>query len=196
MSYCGVIVALDLASTTGVADGEVGTTPIFWDERLSRAGDDYHDIFGRTARLVARLVAGERLIAGRTYAFNEAAKAGLVRVVIEAPILRADVGSESARTLLQGIWAAAAGVAVANGVRTVRVSPSTVRHHFLGPGIHRRATVKHDVRRVCNERLGWEVPSLDCADAAALWHWASSMWNPDRTPSLYQRVLPGTLRGA
>ncbi len=180
MAYTGIILALDLASNTGVAEGRPGSTPRLYDKRLRQEGDDYEDTWGRAIGWIA----------DRLYAERDAVASGDLRVVVEAPIMTGMGGNTNADSLLvtKGLWSCCTGFARARGVMLRRVAVSTVRAAFLGNGRLDGDTAKRQARDTCRA-LGWNPPSLDAADAGALWWWACSQWAPDLTPPVHPLLL-------
>ena len=67
-----------------------------------------------------------------------------------------------------------------------RVFPATTRKHFLGkaltsrdfPGLKQakaKLAIKQKVK-ARGEAMGWVIPDLDAADAAATWDWACATY--------------------
>jgi hypothetical protein len=199
MPFDGVIIALDLGSTTGVCEGVPGCIPTFGVEKLRKPtdGDDYETSWGRAVKFIARRIAAPREINGRFYADGEAASAGLVRLAVEAPIMVLRPGKDGAQTnhdallITKALWACTTGFAVARGVMTRRWAVGTIRKHFLGTARIDGPTAKREAKRVC-EAYGWAPPSLDCADAGAVFHIAACTWNPE---AMRQFMSPMLARG-
>ena len=158
------IIALDIASTMGIAEGVPGGKPRLYTVKLNRDADSPEDCFGRATLWIA-----ERLTVSVPTA-----------VWIEAPLAP---GSHWGRTnsettlLLIGLWAAIAGVVRARGVPCRRATVASVRRHFLGEGNGhmpgpeaKRAAFKRAVL------LGWAPKNHDESDAAALWDYAGSLY--------------------
>jgi hypothetical protein len=164
--YAGLIIALDIASRTGIAEGRPGEKPRLYSEVFRQDGDDYEDTFGRAVAWMARRLVAEG-------------------IVVEAPISSGQIGetNHDALIITKGLWAAMCGFARARRVMVRRVAVSTVRKHFLGRGDVPKERAKHEAKRVC-QALGWEPPNLDAADAGALFHWAAHQWNPQATPKV------------
>ncbi|MGY2052941.1 hypothetical protein [Methylobacterium sp. JK268] len=175
MSYSGIIMALDLASTTGVGEGRPGETPRLYDVALRKEGDDYEDTWGRAVGWIA----------DRLYVEREAVEAGEFRIVVEAPIMTGVGGRTNADALLvtKGLWSCITGFARARRVMVRRVAVSTVRAAFLGNGQLPGDAAKRQARATCRA-LGWEPSNLDAADAGALWWWGCNLWAPGKAPSV------------
>lgn len=180
MSFTGIIMALDLAGNTGVAEGRPGSAPRLYDAHLRREGDDWEDTWGRAIGWIA-----DRLFVERA-----AVSAGDLRIIVEAPIFVGKAGARNANSELvtKGLWACITGFARARGVMVRRVHVSTVRAGFLGNGTMPGETAKREARRMCRA-LGWEPPSLDAADAGALWWYGCTLWAPKLAPPVSPLLL-------
>lgn len=181
MAYEGIVIALDVASKCGVAEGRPGEVPRLYSVEFRRSGEEFEDSFGRAVKWMAQRLAAD----------DAAVRAGDVRVMIEAPIMGVSTENTNSDTLLitKGLWAAVSGFARARGIMVRRVAVSTVRKHFIGSGRVPKAQAKKQVRDVCRA-LGWEPPNLDAADAAAVWHYAAHLWNPAAVPPVDPLFLP------
>jgi len=165
------ILALDIATQTGICVGSSGADPRAWSinlgeapgRRLSKADKDRLDSqrFSNALRMAHGLI--------------ETHSPDLV-------IIEAFIGGQNASAYLIGLVACVRGCAFNRGVKTELVYPATVRKHFLGkaktkrdfPGLKPAAAkiaIKQEVAARCR-LLGWKVPDLDAADAAATWDWA------------------------
>jgi Holliday junction resolvasome RuvABC endonuclease subunit len=161
-----IIAAFDIASVTGVAVGSSGGVPTCWSKDLGK-GRSQDVRFSEMLRLAQGVL--------------EAHKPDLV--MIEAPI-----GGKHASAFLIGLAACARGVCANRGVKCESVAPSTVRRHFMGvaktsrhfPGMSAakaKLQIKREVLQRC-QLLGWDVPDLDAADAAATWDYACATYAP------------------
>lgn len=157
------IVAMDIATTCGVAVGIAGGQPRSFSVNLGKPPDDRR--FSKLLSLTSRLLTEHEpdLLA------------------YEMP-----VGGPKTSHYLVGLIACVRGVAFNRGIRTEGVPISTVRRHFLGkhlttrhfPGKNHAAAkkaIKTQVIARCG-LLGWQVDDADCADAAALFDFASATW--------------------
>lgn len=180
MAYSGIILALDLASNTGVAEGRPGGVPHLYDADLRREGDDWEDTWSRAVGWIA----------DRLYLERSAVEASEFRIIVEAPIFAGAQRAKNANSELvtKGLWACITGFARARGVMVHRVHVSTVRAQFLGNGKMPGEAAKREARRVCRA-LGWSPPSLDAADAGALWWYGCNLWAPQSAPIVDPRVL-------
>ncbi|WP_070998841.1 hypothetical protein [Methylobacterium sp. C1] len=180
MAYSGIILSLDLASNTGVGEGRPGAVPRLYDAELRREGDDWEDTWSRAVGWIA----------DRLYLERQAVEDGDFRIIVEAPIFVGKAGAKNANSELvtKGLWACITGFARARGVMVHRVHVSTVRAQFLGNGQMPGEAAKREARRVCRA-LGWNPPSLDAADAGALWWYGCNLWAPNAAPVVDPRVL-------
>lgn len=144
------VLALDTATNTGVAVGEVGGCPRAWS--VSLGFGSWPDRYSKMLRLVS--------------AYIERFQPDLVAV-------EACVGGAKANAHLIGLVACVEGEATRLGVRTVSYYPATIRAHFLGRG-RGKGPIKAQVFALC-QMLGWDPKNTDCSDAIALWDFAASM---------------------
>jgi len=183
MAFDGIIIALDIAGRTGVAEGRPGEVPRLYSVDLRKPDDEFEDTFGRAVGWIA----------DRLYAEKKAVEERDLRIVVEAPIITGSGGGTNASSLIvtKGLWASISGFARARRIPVSRAHVATVRKHFIGVGNLPGDVAKREAKRVA-EAMGWNPPNLDAADAAAIWHWAAHKWNPDATPKIapelhYQR---------
>lgn len=161
-----LILALDLASTTGVAEGRPGERPRAWTWRLGSAGSSQAH---RLAELL-KLTSQHLMVSRPDQIWIEAPMAPAVMVDIG--------GSAQTAAFLFGCPAVVKAVAYLRGIyRVTEANVQDVRHHF----INRRTLPKGEGKRVVIDRcrvLGWEVENDNEADAAALWSYACGQHNP------------------
>lgn len=153
------ILAMDIATKTGIAVGVSGGDPRSWFMDLGQAPDDRR--FSNVLRL--------------THGLIEAHQPDLIAV-------EAAIGGPKASAYLIGLVACVRGCAFNRGVRCESVHLGSVRKHFLGkhftardfPGM-KRIEAKRAMKRMVMDRcqlLGWPVETDDEADAVALWDYA------------------------
>lgn len=150
-----IILALDLATTTGVAVGSPGNRPICFTENLGNAGEHHGARFAQAFRMTKRLI--------------QQYKPDLI--AIEAPIGTAGGGTKNRPLVLMGIRACVMGVSHMMHVPTEQHEVGTIRKHFLGVGNLKRDDAKRATIGRCRS-LGWTVMNDNEADAAALWDYA------------------------
>lgn len=162
-----MIVAFDLATTTGVACGRPCDVPVAWSFRLTGSHDKR---FGEMLRTVNRI-------------FREREP---TNIVIEAPF----VGRHPAvARLLYGLRGVVLGVAHLHGVDVQERMVSDIRKYFLGHAGGRRKDAKARVMERCRE-IGWTVRNDDEADALALWSMRAAEIDPDHGR---RTLFPGSL---
>lgn len=154
------ILALDIATTTGICVGSSGADPKAWSVDLGK-GRSEDERFSNALRLAHGLI--------------ETHHPDLI--VVEAAI-----GGKNASAFLIGLVACVRGCAFNRGVKVISTYPATVRKHFMGkaktsrdfPGMtHAKAklAIKEEIAARCR-LIGWDIEDLDAADAAATWDWA------------------------
>lgn len=159
-----IILALDLASTSGWAVGEPGGTPAHGSVRFASAGACHEAIFANALKW-----------ASDKTAFYEPSL-----IVWEAPMptsFRRGNSNVNTTTLLYGLPAVIGAVAYLRGVFDIRKATTRdVRLHFIGenPKGH---IGKKLVMRQC-AAMGWDVTDDNEADALATWHYMCSLIEP------------------
>lgn len=158
-----MIVALDIATQTGVAVGEPGGAPRAWSEDLGKRASE-------EARFSKALWLTDKLIKEHKPEF----------LAVEAAI-----GGREASAFLIGLVACVRGCAYNRNVPVKVYHRSSILKHFVGkaltardfPGLGKaraKAAIKDTVIARCR-LLGWEVDGADAADAAALWDYACAL---------------------
>lgn len=153
-----MIVALDLATRTGVAAGDPCGAPTAFTVTLGAHGDPHGHRFAAAMRMTKRLIDEHSpdLIA------------------LEAPVTGR---REKAAVpyVLMGLRGAVLGTAAMFGVPVVDHDVRKIRKHFVGFNPTRKAgDPKEPVMARCRQ-LGWTFHTPDEADALALWDYACSM---------------------
>jgi hypothetical protein len=160
-----IVLAFDLATTTGWAYGEPGATPIYGSKRFGSKG----------ASLPAKAWHAERWLREML----NAVKPGLV--VYEAPMPTGrTIGktrTETTTTLHGLIWQLGAITHGLNYFQLESASILAVRNHFLGTCDLERKSGKLKTIDICY-RLGFEPADDNAADAIALWHYRCSKEEP------------------
>jgi len=151
------IIALDLATKTGIAVGKPGCVPICFTEVLGETGAHHGARFSQALRMMNRLI--------KQY------QPGLI--VLEAPIGVHGGGSKKRPEVLMGLRACVMGIAHMHHVPFQQHEVATIRKHFIGHGRLKRVEAKAATIKRCKQ-LGWTVQNDDEADAAALWDLACS----------------------
>ena len=164
-----LIVALDLATQTGVAVGDPGRPPRAFSVDLGKSkSEDFR--FSKALTLTHQLI--------------QEHKPDLI--VIEAP-----VGGPKTSHFLVGLVACVRGCCFNRGVALESHSIAAIRKHFLGghvtsahykhlPERARKGAARKDGKDAVMNRcraLGWQVADDNAADAMALWDFAASHKN-------------------
>ncbi|MFV1593300.1 hypothetical protein VWY73_12465 [Phaeobacter sp. JH20_12] len=155
------ILALDIASTTGICVGSSGADPRAWSVSLGEGSQ------------------GRRL--------SQALKMTQGLIVHHKPDLvvgEAAIGGKNASAFLIKLFGCVEAVCWNRGVKFEAAHSGTVRKHFVGKALTTRdfphlksdkakkAAIKDVVIRRCMA-MGWDVDNdPDAADAAATWDWA------------------------
>mgnify|MGYP000010467430 CR=1 FL=1 len=166
-----IVVALDIATQTGIAAGSPGGKPKAWSVDLGKGR-------GEDARFSKALVLTHELI--------ERHRPDLIAV-------EAAIGGKYASAFLIGVVACVRGVAANRGVPVRSYTSGSVRKHFLGRALAKRdfpalkpaaatKAIKGEVIARCR-LLGWEVADDNAADACALWDFACATAGFQTAPS-------------
>lgn len=158
------ILALDIATTVGIAVGDATGNPTAWAETLGKKGQD-DLLFSRSLALSSRLI--------------QEHKPDLIAY-------EGAVGGDRSSHFLVGIIACIRGCAANRGVPLLACNIGAVRSHFIGKHITSahykhlpkskakaaaRAEAKALVQKQCR-LLGWQADGEDAADACAVWSYA------------------------
>ena len=154
------ILALDVATHMGVAEGEPGLFPVVTTVKLGREGDDHADIFARAALWITRRMLDDPPDL----------------VIFEEPVPKFD------SSLLMGLRGVMLGITRAHAVKLTEVPVATWRLYFLGSGKLKRDIAKARAVETC-ARLGWgEGINHNAAEAAGMWLWACAKVAPTKVP--------------
>ena len=158
------ILALDIATTVGIAVGDASGNPTAWSETLGKKGQD-DLLFSRSLVLTSKLI--------------EQHKPDLIAY-------EGAVGGDRTSHYLVGIIACIRGCATNRGIPLLGCNIGAIRKHFIGQHITSaqykhlrkgaakataRADAKAAVQRQCKV-LGWQADNEDAADACAVWSFA------------------------
>ena len=154
------ILALDIATRTGVSVGSSGEAPVSWSVDLGK-GRSEDARFSKALSLTHRMI--------------ECHSPDLIAV-------EAAIGGPNTSHFLVGLLACVRGCAFNRGIPVEVCSIGGIRKHFLGknltvrdyPGLSKdqaREQIKAEVMKRCS-LLGWEAADDDAADAAALFDYA------------------------
>lgn len=155
------LVALDLATTTGVAIGEAHDRPFCHTERLGPPGASHGQRFTQMIRVTKRLIVQHHPDV----------------IVIEQPIASGVKGGQERVQLAMGYRAAVAAMCFLNEVRFAEFTVQSIRKHFIGNGRMSGKQAKAAVMARCKQ-LGWHAENDNESDAGALWSFARSKLAP------------------
>jgi hypothetical protein len=154
------ILALDPASTTGVADGYIGDTPALSVWRLREDADDEpHDIARRAARLLWLRISHE--------------KPDVLAIEMPVPPHSAKGHTNAATTVItQGLYFLYTGIAGAARIKIVPAHIRRWRKAILGQGNLKGDIAKARMMAMCR-RMSLDPPDHNAAEAAGIWMWAA-----------------------
>jgi hypothetical protein len=161
----GPILALDLATRTGWAEGDIGSRPRHGSERFAPAGADRSAVLAGAIRHLQR----------RFMVFPPA------MVVFEAPmapnIMAGRTNANTARTLI-GLAGLVEAICQINGIYRVREAKvSDIRRWFVGGNPRGEIGKKLTIDRL--RAMGFDPQDDNAADALALWHYTAAQYDPD-----------------
>jgi crossover junction endodeoxyribonuclease RuvC len=165
MTWSGEVLALDLASVSGWAQGAPGETPRSGSIRFAPVGSSHEAVFAGAVKWMADWLQVSRPKI----------------VVFEAPLpssfMRGRTNADTAM-LLFGLPAVIGAVAYMRGVYDIRKGRvDDVRQHFIGQRRMPGAQAKRAVMNKCR-LLGWNPTDNNAADALALWDYQCSLVAP------------------
>lgn len=153
-----MILALDIATTTGVAFGAPTDRPAAWSFTVS---GDHAARYAELARTINRLCKDRRP----------------ELVAFEAPFVGPRV---SAARYLFGARGVVMGIVGMWQIPMLEVTVADVRKHFIGTAGWRGKEGKQRVQERCGQ-LGWGYENADEADALAVWDYAASRMSPEHS---------------
>jgi hypothetical protein len=169
-----VVLALDLASTTGFAVGAPGTVPVSGSVRFASQGSSHEAVFAAALKWMS----------------DTMAKYDPSTVVWEAPLpttFKRGLTNVGTTTLLYGLPAVIGACSYLKGVYDIRkASPRDVRLHFIGCCPPRKSAKTMTMKR-CRD-LGWPVGDDNEADALALWSFMCTIIDPSQAKLLLHRA--------
>ena len=162
-----LIIGIDPATNTGVCVGKVGKTPVLSAHRWRESRNDpLEDLLGRALFFMADLL-----------------RTNTPDVVAIEPPVRVSTGDTSYETMVltHSLYAVFAACTRARGIQLLRADVRTWRKYFLGAGNLKGEEAKRQAVRLC-QRLGWDAPTHDAAEAAGIWLWGCSRVDPRNVP--------------
>lgn len=157
----GDVLALDLASKTGVAEGRLGEIP-----RLTtidfRGDDGLPGLYGRATLWMAQKVRDNRPDL----------------VVIEKPVPPSSAKgytNHDTTMITIGMFGIVCGIISCKSIRLEVAPISTWRKHFIGKGNHPGIIAKQLALQRC-QLLGWKASDHNSAEAGGIWDWACATY--------------------
>lgn len=161
-----IILALDIATTIGIAVGSPGGKPVAWSKTLGKKADEDH-LFSQALILTSSLIEKHK---PDILAYEGA------------------VGGNRTSHYLVGIIACIRGCAANRGIEVMSCNIGAIRKHFIGkhitsasypnlPKSRAKTTARADAKLAVRNRckmLGWGDLDEDAADACAVFDFASA----------------------
>lgn len=164
----GIILALDVASKTGVAEGRPGEVP-----RLQtidfRGEGELPGLYGRATTWMATKLRDD--------------PPDLIVIERVVPPSGAMGFTNHDTTMISiGMFAIFSGIINCKSVPLELAAISTWRKHFIGKGNHPGAVAKKMAVDRC-KLLGWDAPDNNAAEAGGIWDWAGQTFM-GKTPQM------------
>ena len=160
------VLALDLATTTGIARGKVGADPIA--DTIT---------FAKHAGAHDSAVFAKALSWASAYLKDRAPDLIFIEAMLPPDAMKGRT-SRAVRDRLAGLHAVIRGVAHLRGCyRIETVTVGDVRAHFIGERKLKRNEAKAAVFERC-QRLGWKCENENESDALALWSYGCAQVDP------------------
>lgn len=160
-----LIVALDLATTVGVAVGDTDANPRAHTVSVG-AGGSQASKFVQMRQITTRLI--------RDHSPDV--------IALEEAIITGPAGYRTRLETALGLRTAVLIAAYATNTRVVEYSVTSIRAHFAGKGAAKKGQGKILTMDRC-KRLGWPFENEDEADAYAVWAYARLKLTGFSTPS-------------
>ena len=169
-----IILALDLATVTGWALGDVDAEPTFGSVVFGKRSMPDNDVFAMAMRWALQRFQCEK------------APDVLLLEGLLPPSAMKDETTRATRDRLAGLHGIMRGAAALFGVSRIEAIPvGDVREHFISDRHARRQHAKRDTVAQCRA-AGWNVADDNAADALALWSYGVARERPataiKRTP--------------
>lgn len=179
MSFGGTILALDVATHTGVCDGAPGDKPRLSTQKWRATPDeDISVVYARAVGWMATRLKDDPP----------------ALVVIEQPVPpSAAWGSTNHQTTLItiGLFGIFCGIAACKNIEVLVAPISSWRKFALGAGNFKGKIAKQKAVELCKQ-LGWPAADHNAAESAGIWLWACAQ----RAPQRVHRPEPLFTRGA
>lgn len=171
------ILACDIATTTGLADGEPGQVPKLSTVRFGADGDPHLKICSRALGWIAERLTDD--------------PPDVVCIETPMPLGAAISGKSNAKSIvrLNSLYGIVGAAAILKSIPVIEVDVKLARQVFIGHRDLERGEAKRRAKGMCR-MLGWPCANVDEADAAAIWHYGCSI----KAPRLAVVIHPGMHR--
>lgn len=178
-----LILAGDLATTSGFAEGYPGEIPTLSTQRWGGEGEAHLKICSRALGFIAKRLTDDL--------------PDVLCIERPMPIGAAIHGKSNAKSIvrLNTIYGIMGAAAICKGVKVEEVDVKQARAVFIGDGQLKGDEAKRRCKAMCKV-LGWPCRNLDEADAACIWHFGCCVYAPRKAviihPGMHKK-LAGTL---
>ena len=174
------LLSLDIATSTGVAEGRVGEAPRFETLRFGKDGEEHEEAFCRCLRWIANRLAAEPR--PDAVAVEEPVNPGAFIGKYNPVKRKVEMTTNPETTIrLMGLWAIIAAAVKIKGIRYVPIDVRTARKDFLGNGGLKRDEAKRRAFEMC-KLLGWSPSNRDEGDAGCIHYYGSVLLAPRLAP--------------
>jgi Holliday junction resolvasome RuvABC endonuclease subunit len=174
-----LILAGDLATTSGFAEGYPGDVPTLTTQRWGGESDSHLKICSRALGFIARRLTDDLPDA--------------LYIEKPMPIGAAIHGKSNARTIvrLNTLYGIIGAAAICKGIKVYEVDVQQARAVFIGDGQIKGDEAKRRAKGMC-KMLNWPCRNVDEADAAAIWHFGCCVQAPRRAviihPGMHKKL--------
>lgn len=161
-----LILALDVATSTGYAYAKVGETPVAGSTRFGDPGDNENLVFASALDWISMLLDPQ-----------PRPDIVVMEALLPPDAMRGDT-SRAVRDRLAGLHGIMRGVAKLRGIGEIATATvGDVRAHFIGDRRAKRVIAKRETMRQCI-KLGWRCKDDNAADALAVWSYTCAIIDP------------------
>lgn len=161
------VLAIDIATTSGFARGDVGGEPLAWSFCFATdSGSSNNSVFGQALQYLS------------IYLNQHPRPTVLAIEAMLPPTAMPGETSARVRDRLAGLHGVVRGVAYLRGIyRIEQATVGDIRAHFLGERNLRRDAAKRATMERCH-KLGWRCEDDNQGDALALWSYTCAQIDP------------------
>ena len=181
------VLAGDLATTSGFAEGYPGDVPKFSTQHWGGDNDSHLKICSRALGYIARRLADD----------CTDDRPDVLCIERPMPMGAAIHGKSNAKSIirLNTIYGIIGAAAICKGIKVIEVDVQQARVVFIGDGQIKGPEAKRRAKGMCRV-LGWPCRNVDEADAASIWHFGCSVVAPRKAVIIHpgmHRKLASTL---